>query len=984
MTGAQATRLAALAVVTARRVVPPIRNRVWAAALIVVAAGPGVRADVGDYLGKPIASVQLHIDGRRVDDARLFDVVETRVGEPLAMQDVRETVAHLFTLGRFENLAVHATALETGVALVFDLTPVHLIERITFTGITAGAAIDTGQLNTALRERYGPAPPAARAQEMAGFVEEQLRNRGHLRAKVDPAVQLRRDPASAILVLAVDPGMRTRVGAVEAVGVSGASQKTLLSRLGVSSGDPYEPEALAARIETYLAGRRSEGYYDARLTVTARFSGDDRVVDVTFTMLDGPRTTLVFVGDPLSEARRQELVPVQSEGSTSEDLLEDSSLRIEEYLRSQGYRDATARYSREERAGEVFITFTVKNGSRYLVARPVEVAGNGAVPSAEIEARVRLQPGQPFSQAILDRDVSAIADLYREGGFASVVVKSSVETLPEEDGAQGPIPLVVRIAITESVRTVVQSVRIEGNATVPQAVLLEGLGLRPGQPLFPPQLAIDRDAIQLTYLNLGYQHAGVESRPGISADATAADVVFVVSEGPQLFVDHVLIAGISRTSAETIERELLVKSGDPLGLSALVESQRRLAALGLFRRTRITQLDHGDATTRDVLVSVEEAPASIVGYGGGVELGQRIHESQELGGTAEERLELTPRAFFEVTRRNLFGKNRSASVFTRVSLRPSDEQNDTSGFSFSEYRVLGTFREPRVFGTGVDGFLTATAEQQIRSSFSFWRRALSAEGGRALTRSIHVSGNYQIQRTELFDEKLNPGDVRLIDRAFPQVLLSSFSAATVRDTRDDQLNPAAGELLSANAQLAARMIGSEVGFVKWYLTGQVFRRVPGAARVVLATSARVGLAAGFPREVVSAAGEVDVGKDLPASERFFAGGDTTVRGFARDQLGTPETIDQDGFPIGGNALTIFNVELRLPVRGGLGVVGFVDSGNVFALTTDIDLGQLRSALGFGVRYASPVGPIRVDLGFKANRRGDERLTALHVSFGQAF
>jgi outer membrane translocation and assembly module TamA len=180
------------------------------------------------------------------------------------------------------------------------------------------------------------------------------------------------------------------------------------------------------------------------------------------------------------------------------------------------------------------------------------------------------------------------------------------------------------------------------------------------------------------------------------------------------------------------------------------------------------------------------------------------------------------------------------------------------------------------------------------------------------------------------------------------------------------------------------MIGSEVGFVKWYLTGQFFRRVPGAARVVLATSARVGLAAGFPQEVVSAAGEVDVGKDLPASERFFAGGDTTVRGFARDQLGTPETIDQDGFPIGGNALTIFNVELRLPVRGGLGVVGFLDSGNVFALTTDIDLGQLRSALGFGVRYASPVGPIRVDLGFKANRRGDESLTALHVSFGQAF
>jgi outer membrane protein insertion porin family len=133
----------------------------------------------------------------------------------------------------------------------------------------------------------------------------------------------------------------------------------------------------------------------------------------------------------------------------------------------------------------------------------------------------------------------------------------------------------------------------------------------------------------------------------------------------------------------------------------------------------------------------------------------------------------------------------------------------------------------------------------------------------------------------------------------------------------------------------------------------------------------------------------DVVKDLPASERFFAGGDTTVRGFALDQLGTPATIDKDGFPIGGNALVIFNAELRVPVAGGLGVVGFFDTGNVFARTTDVDLKELRSAVGFGVRYKSPVGPIRVDLGFKVRRRDiapgvRESPNALHISLGQAF
>jgi hypothetical protein len=219
--------------------------------------------------------------------------------------------------------------------------------------------------------------------------------------------------------------------------------------------------------------------------------------------------------------------------------------------------------------------------------------------------------------------------------------------------------------------------------------------------------------------------------------------------------------------------------------------------------------------------------------------------------------------------------------------------------------------------------------------------------------------------------------------------------------------------VSVNGQLAGRAIGSEVGFAKTFVTAELFRTLPHGRGIVFAGDARLGLAAGFPRDVTRtdpAIGDVvlgpdgqpivDVVKDLPASERFFAGGDTTVRGFGLDELGTPPTtvdkngnpigtIDQDGFPIGGNALVIFNAELRVPVRGGLGVVGFFDTGQVFNSARHIDFGELRSAIGFGVRYKSPVGPIRIDLGFKLNRMElvpgkREALTALHISLGQAF
>jgi outer membrane translocation and assembly module TamA len=129
--------------------------------------------------------------------------------------------------------------------------------------------------------------------------------------------------------------------------------------------------------------------------------------------------------------------------------------------------------------------------------------------------------------------------------------------------------------------------------------------------------------------------------------------------------------------------------------------------------------------------------------------------------------------------------------------------------------------------------------------------------------------------------------------------------------------------------------------------------------------------------------------DLPASERFFAGGDTTVRGWGQDQLGTPATLDLNGFPKGGNSVVVLNAELRVPVWRDVGVVAFLDGGNVFRRIEDFDVSEIRGAAGFGLRYRSPVGPLRLDLGFKLDRQTlpngrEERPTALFVSLGQAF
>lgn len=951
-------------------------------------------ADVSDFVGKTIATVSVVDSGRTTADPRLVGLVETEAGQPLRIAAVRESIAHLFSLGEYEDVRVHVSATGSSVALTYELVPLRTIQEVSFTGDDA-PGLDADRLRRLIGQRYGSSPPPGRATDIEALIADDLKEAGYLHARVTSRIDTARGGLHSVLAVTIVPGGRTRVGSIEVEGDPGMSVPQFLNALHLSRGMPFQREALNTRIDRYLDNRRSRGYFAARVSYSPQFVDEDRTANLTVTIVPGPHVTVMFVGDPLSNARRDDLVPIAREGSADEDVLEDATNRIEELLRSEGYRDASAPHSSDQRGGELYITFTVRKGPQYRVGR-VDIAGNSSIPLTELQQHLRIRPGQPYSDAALESERTLLEDVYHREGFVSAQARITNESEPETIGA-ADVAVAIRIAITENARTVVERVRIEGPSSVAESDLRAGLTLQAGRPFSANALAADRDVMQLRLANLGYQSATVATNPGISADGRSADVLFTVREGPRISVDHVLISGNQRTRTATIERELQFKAGQPLGLEQINESQRRLASLGLFRRVRITELAHGDETKRDVLVTVEEAPVTTVGYGAGVEGVQLL--TNDATNIASQELQVAPRAFFEIGRRNLFGKNRSVNLFTRVSL--SNLQSQTTSRGFGEYRVIGTYREPRIFGTPSDAFLTGTLEQQHRSSFNFARRAFSAELGRRITRTVSVSGTYQIQRTELFDEQIDPADRVPIDRLFPQVRLSSFAASIVRDTRDDLTDPTDGRFMSANGQMAGRSIGSEVGFAKSYLVGQMFRVIPHAHRAVFAGSARLGLATGFPRLTVDrdANGQVIPGpdgqptvitvRDVPASERFFAGGDTTVRGFALDQLGTPATIDKDGFPQGGEGLVIFNAEVRAPVGRGLGIVGFVDSGNVFEHVSEISLVDLRGSVGFGVRYKSPIGPIRVDLGFKLHRDVNaagqrEPLTALHISLGQAF
>jgi outer membrane protein insertion porin family len=968
--------------------------------LALLAGGPafGQSLPVAAHLyGQPIVSLSIDIEGVRTADPALADLIETHRGQRLEARAVRESITHLFSLGRFEDVRVHADAAPGGVALRYELMPTHSVRRIEFAG---NLGLDEGRLRRAITESVGISPSAARAGDLVKVLRNLYTDTGFLQASIRTRRVVRHAPEETVLVFDVDAGPRLRLGKVTVEGNFPGSLAQARERLGFAAGQFYDRTRVVNQLAELLDDLHRRGYYEATAEhVLKDVSRDKRSAELVITLDGGPHITIEFQGDPVPVKVRDELVPIAREGTVDEDLLEDSSRRIADYFHGQGYRDAAVTYTRAPRGDELAIIFRVRRGPSYRVGS-VLVEGNASVPLDVLMPAVRLPAGEPFVESRLDAAVAALTDVYQRRGFTAVKIDTAV--IP--GSGTPPIDATIRIHIQEGPKTAVGSVSLAGNRAIPDAVLRRGLVAVPGVPLYLPQLAVDRDGILLKYLNRGYRTAEVDVAQAFSADHTRVDLTYTIREGPQVFVDHVLVVGNEKTSTDTIRREVALKPGDPLGNDAVVESQRRVSALGLFRRVRITELDTGDDTHRDLLVSVDEAPATTIGYGGGGEVGRRVVRTA-VDQTPSERFEFAPRGFFEVGRRNLFGRNRSINLFTRVSLRlrgASVLTNDGEQPSadFNEYRILGTYRQPRLFGNN-DFVATGYAEQGARTSFDFNRRGARVEMARRLRPTLTVIGRYSLERAEVFNETVTGQDLLIIDRLFPQVRLSILSSSVIKDTRDDPLFPTRGGLFGLDSEFAARSVGSEVGFVKSFVQGFVYRTLPGRRNVVLATGARVGLAAGFARlaqqvdengrPVVGPDGQpvLEVVDDLPASERFFAGGDTTVRGFALDQLGTPETLDRNGFPKGGNAVVVLNAELRFPVWHDLGGVTFVDAGNVFANLDDVALGDIRGTMGVGLRYRSPIGPLRFDVGFKMDRRvlpngQREKPSALYVSLGQAF
>lgn len=872
-------------------------------------------------------------------------------GQPFDPDAIRESLRQLYRTGKYADIRVETNEVSGGVRLNFVVHPNLFVNVVRVTGVREPPTPQRAA--SALRLRLGE--PYLQSVLDAGLtrLSQALKDDAFYHPVFTPALTPYPHTRQMDIIIRVDSGPRARVGAVEVRNPTIYPGKELLERSKLKPGQALTSARLDRAAERLRKLLFKRGLLGARVAVhRGDYDAARNVVPIELEIAAGPPVHVEVGGAKISAGNLHRLVPIYQEGAIDEDLLLEGRRNLRDYFERQGYFDSDVQYdSREDVKGGRSITYRVKPGARRRL-EGIAIHGNHYFRDESLRSRLTLLPEQllargRFSTRLLHADEDSMRALYLANGFLAAQVHG--EVLENYAGRRGD--LFVRFEINEGPQTRIASFRIEGNKALDTETLLSSVGAAPGQPYSEANVAADRDNLLALYYNEGFPDVRFEASAQPVADANRVNLSYHIIEGPRISVSQVLLAGYQHTRPGIIRRQIEIQPGEPLRQGEVVETQRRLYDLGVFSRVTVApQNPDGTETGKTVVVEVEEAKRFTIGYGGGFEA-QRLQSSTNPNATV---LSVSPRGIFELGWGNFGGRAHTLAFKARASTL--------------QRRALLSYTAPNFWNRRNLNFQLTGFAAKTRDIRTFTSTRYEGVAQFEQRRSPITSFLYRyFYRKVLVDAKslhINPSEIPLFSQP---TKVSGFGATWVRDRRDNPADPSRGRFWTADLAVAARPLGSSATFGRFFLQNSTF--TPIGRNLVFARSTRIGIEEPFGSSFASS---------IPLPERFFAGGGNNLRGFALNQAGPRDTTT--GFPVGGLALMVFNQEMRFPLRlpytdGRAGGALFYDAGNVYTRASQItfrstpppnDLNYLSHTIGFGVRYATPVGPVRVDFGYQLN------------------
>ncbi len=930
---------------------PVLRVRALAGALwlavsvAAVAAAPAAAAAAGPTVVRVVVRSDTPVDRGVIEH-----LLAVRPGEPLDDDDVHKTLRSLRLSGLAAEVELWRRPVPGGIEAVFVL---HPDVRVAAVSIEGSLGLDAKRLGAAVEQRAGEPLREDRVVRGVYAIEDALAAQGWLDARARLAVAT--DPATRLarIVYTVDAGERTHVGAVRFEGLGDAvAASDATSALRARPGEPLVRATVrddADRLQRFLVrrGYRLASVDKARETIHPETHTEDLEWRVTL----GPQVEFELDGADRKTLEKHDLLPFLGDGGFDEALLVQSVDLIKTYYQERGFYDVSVTPSEERTAERLALRIEVVPGARSTLEE-IRFEGNEAFSSERLARLMTTAPRRlltPGSGRLVDSDL--IDDLSNLRSFYALSGYDRVRVGPTRVERKGP-RLTLVVPIVEGPKRSVAGVSIDGLVALDAAELAQTLPLTAGGPFHRLLLDSSAERIRSRLEALGYRAAIVSPEVEWNPEGTVAEVTFHVLEGPLSTADAILIRGNSRTRTAILRRFVGIHDGDPISTAALLDVQRRLYRLGVFSRVSVrVPPTPAAAADHEVLVEVEEGRTLATSYGAGYD--------SESGA----------RGLLRLSESNLFGRLITVQGDALVS------QKD------QVYRLLA--RQPYLGPWPVEASILGYHEIENRPSFDVRRRGLKLGLERIYPRD---RGTW---RVGLFYEyrivALETGEpVEVIPRESRDARVASLTPSIGWDSRDDPLDPTRGWSGLAQVERAFPVLAADADFAK--LFGQWTGYVPLRHAGVLAASLRGGAIEPYGRPTDPALAPIDA---VPASELFYAGGRTSHRAFARDELGVPgQTLfiepGKDPVPLGGGALALVNLEWRFPLVGDFGGSFFVDGGNVWRTVKDFEPGQSRWGVGLGLRYRSPIGPLRVEIGWKLDRESYESPYVVSFSLGNPF
>jgi outer membrane protein insertion porin family len=926
-----------------------------------------------DFRGRTVTSVQYEPASQPLDSRDLQAMQLVRAGQPLNPDQVATTIDNLWASGDYDNIEVQAEASGTGVAIRFVTQARWFIGHVGAEGhiddppsrsvITADAMLTLG---TPFNE--------AEVNAAKQMIQSELRSNGLYQGQV--GVSTIRDPTAHQVTIRfeVQAGKRARYTTPQITGDLKLSNDEIVH----ATGWQWPLIHWWRQITQSLTGKGIDGI-QKRYAKANRLTASVNLTGITYDPLTGrgrpelkinagPKISLRAVEAKVSKNKMRQLVPVYQEGSIDNDLLFQGAQNLRSYFQSKGYPDADVTFRQEPlKDDQEVINYYITAGPRRKLVHIGFAGSNYFLPGTLTErmflrtSTLLMRYGR-YSEEFRTRDEESIASLYRANGFQDVKVTSTVAT--NYDGK--PQDLGVTFHIQEGKQWRVANLWIDGNSRLSLDDIKNELRSEPGQPYSVVDITSDRNRILEEYYSRGYAKASFSYTTTPGPEPATINITYKIYEGPQDYLRKVIVSGIYRTHPSLVEKQITLREGQPVSLVEMNDIAKRLMDLGVFANVNAGLQDPDGANHyKYVLYDLDEAARYSFHVGLGVQVGQfgsTTSNLSEAGGAKG----VSPLVSFDVSRINFRGTGETVSLQTMYSTL---EQRASLNYVFP--RFLGSSNRTVIFS----GIYDTTQDVQ---TFSARREEAAVQTSQRFNRASSLQLRFSYRRVSTSSVEIPS---LLIPQFLQPVRIGMLSADYIQDHRDNPADAHHGFWNTLDAGLAGNFFGSQRNFLRVLARNATYTTF--GHNLVLARQTQIGEI--LPFNIPAGLTAFDA---VPLPERFFGGGSVSMRGFGDNQagprdIGTPTelpgiaTVPPTGFPIGGNALFFNNVELRFPLLGSsVSGVLFEDMGNIYTNFGNISFAYHQNSLqdfnyavqapGFGIRYKTPLGPVRVDFSYALN------------------